>query len=127
MANQSQNNGNQENALASLEEALRVAPDLPETNTRLARFLATCPDEKLRDPERAVGLAERSAEWTRGGNPRVLDTLSTAYAAAGRFPEAIGVARRAREQALTQRDQPLAREIETHLNEYAAGRPFIAN
>jgi arylsulfatase A-like enzyme/Tfp pilus assembly protein PilF len=127
MANQSQNNGNQENTLASLEEALRVAPDLPETNTRLARFLATCPDEALRDPERAVGLAERSAEWTRGGNPRVLDTLSTAYAAAGRFPEAIGVARRAREQALSQRDQPLAREIETHLNEYAAGRPFIAN
>ena len=125
LANQALAMGNQTEALAALEEAQRVGPEMAETNARLARFLATCPDERLRDGERAVVLAERAAELTQGQHSRVLDTLGTAYAAAGHFSDATAVAQRARERALFERNEALASDIEARLAGYATGKAYI--
>ena len=111
--------------LEKLEESVAVLPANISLKHLLARLLATCPDENLRDGERAVMLAERAADQTRGQNFRVLDTLGTAYAAVGRFPDAMRVSQRARQQALSTGDRALAHAIEGRLVAYAAGEAFV--
>jgi hypothetical protein len=56
--------------------------------------------------------------------PALLDTLAAAYAAAGRFDEAVQTADRALSRA---GDQPaLAAEIRQRRSLYATGRPYLA-
>ena len=113
-------------ALAELGEALRAAPKFAETNARLARFLATCPDEELRDADLAVSLAERARDLTGGRSGRVLDTLAAAYAAAGRFSEAVTAAHQSQQRARLDGDDALATEIEERLALYAVGEAWVA-
>jgi hypothetical protein len=73
--------------------ALRIEPNHVFATRHLIRVLATCPEPSLRDPEQAIRIGE--ALRRAGGRPvrasdaDLLDTLATAYAAAGRLPEAI--------------------------------------
>jgi arylsulfatase A-like enzyme/Flp pilus assembly protein TadD len=118
--------GKDELALERYEEALRLEPGQAEPTARLARFLASTPEEKLRDGARAVALAERVSDLTGGENPHALDTLAAAYAAAGRFPEAVTAAHGAAQRARAIGDEALAGAIEQRLAFYALERPFIA-
>jgi serine/threonine-protein kinase len=59
------------------------------TYDSLARLLATCPDDKVRDGNRAIEYATKACEWTAWKNPMYLDTLAAAYAAAGQFENAV--------------------------------------
>ena len=111
--------------LPYFEEALRLRPDLAEPASRLARFLATCSEMRFRDGARAVALAERAAELTQYRSARVLDTLAAAYAAAGRFAEAVTSAHRAQQRASLDGQGPLAGEIEARLALYARGEAFV--
>ena len=113
-------------ALREFEEALRHAPGLAEPTSRLARFLATCPDENFRDGERAVALGERARTLTEGRNARVLDTLAAAYAAAGRYSDALTTADQAQQRAKLDGDAVLAEAIEERLVLYALQKPFVA-
>ena len=58
-----------------------------ECANSLAWVLATCPDDKIRDGDRAIVIAKEVVE--KEVSPRTLDTLAAAYAAAGRFEDAI--------------------------------------
>src|SRR5262245_1856384 len=118
--------GDDELALQRYEEALRLEPGQAEPTARLARFLASTPDEKLRDGERAVALAERANDLTGGENAHALDTLAAAYAAAGRFPAALSTAHRAAQRARALGDEALAGAIEQRLALYAAEKPFLS-
>jgi tetratricopeptide (TPR) repeat protein len=74
----------------SLRKA-KLGPDHPHTilsMNNVARCLATVPDEKLRDPARAVELAGRAAE-ARPNDPSVRGTLGTARYRAGQWKGAI--------------------------------------
>ena len=53
----------------------------------LARFLATCPEESLRDASRAVELAE--GVWEQVKTIPISETLAMALAEAGRFDDAV--------------------------------------
>jgi tetratricopeptide (TPR) repeat protein len=53
-----------------------------------------------------------------------VDTLAVAYAAAGRFNEAIAAAERAVELARAAEQPQLAKKIEARLELYRAGRPY---
>lgn len=55
----------------------------------LARLLATCADEKVRDGKRAVELATRANELTGGKDAAVLDSLAAASAETGDFEKAV--------------------------------------
>ena len=79
-----QSSGNLNEALVHYRLALRDIPDSVEVNNNLAWILATHPDQKLRDTSQAVAFAEHAAELTKYKNPAVLNTLMTAYAAAGK-------------------------------------------
>ena len=76
-------------AIAQYRLSLHTNPDWVAPMTDLAWALATSPDADIREPIDAVRLAERAAVLTDRRNVRVLDTLAAAYAAAGRFAEAV--------------------------------------
>ncbi len=85
----------------------------------------TCPDERFRNGERAAALAERANDLCEGQNPRVLDTLAAAYAAAGRFPEAVKAAHKAQQLATQNGNSALANAIEERLACYALEKTFV--
>lgn len=76
-------------ATASFLKALQSDPTEPETLTRLAKLMSTCPAAEFRDGRRAVEYATKAGEVTKWGEPVILETLATAYAETGRFEEAI--------------------------------------
>jgi tetratricopeptide (TPR) repeat protein len=72
-----------------LAEAVRLDPRYAAAMTDLARLLATCTDDKLRDGKRAVELAVKASELTGGKDASVLDALAAAYAETGDFDKAV--------------------------------------
>jgi hypothetical protein len=62
---------------------------------RMATIRADSKDPSVRDPARAKALAERAAQLTGGRDPRILEILSAAQAAAGSFRDAAATARAA--------------------------------
>lgn len=81
--------GEPRKALADLEEAMRIDPRFVAAMADLARLLATCSDDKLRDGKRAVELAVKASELTGGKDPAVLDALAAAHAETGDFVRAV--------------------------------------
>ncbi len=77
------------------ERALVLRPDWPDALRELAWILATAEKAEMRSPERAVELAERAKQLTQGGGPLELTTLAAAYAATGRFEDAVATAEKA--------------------------------
>ena len=124
LANLAFDYGNDVGALEQYEEALRLAPGLAETASRLARFLATTPNPEFRNGERAVALAERAVDMTEGTSARALDTLAAAYAAAGRFPKAVFTAHRAQKRAAFDGDAELSTAVEERLALYALEKSY---
>ena len=81
--------GESDGALEHFRQAASLKPNWPTPLNDAARILATCSDPKVRDASRAVDFAERAARLTQHQNVSVLDTLATAYAAAGQFDKAV--------------------------------------
>jgi tetratricopeptide (TPR) repeat protein len=102
-----------------LEEAARLAPKDPQALSSLAWFLATGPEDKLRDGARAVKLAELAVELAGDRFPMLYDTLAATYAETGDFEAAIKTASHAFEQApLTQKGA-----VESRLVRYREKKP----
>jgi tetratricopeptide (TPR) repeat protein len=116
--------GNVDEAISHFQKALKITPDDAEAQNTLAWVLATCPQASLRNGNKAVELAQRANQLTGDGNPAVLGTLATAYAEAGRFPEAVETAQRALQLAETQSNTALADAIRSQMKLYQAGIPF---
>jgi len=106
-------------------EALRLDPGLVPAANNLAWLLATWPDPEFREPEEAIRLARGALRAVPGEHPQLLDTLAAAYAAAGRYDEAVRTATRAEALALERGLPEIAREIREHLDRYRAGQPFV--
>jgi tetratricopeptide (TPR) repeat protein len=117
--------GQPREAIEHLERAHRLRPDWIEVANNLAWMLATCPETGLRDPPRALRLAEEALGRQGHSDPGLLDSLAAALAALGRFEEATAQASRAIDLAAEQSDPALAAEIQTHRDLYAAGRAWI--
>jgi spermidine synthase len=70
-----------------------------------------------------VSLAERAA-LSSAPDPSVADTLAAAYAAAGRYDEAVRVAEQALRQVEAGGPPALAEQVRARLALYRAGRPY---
>jgi Tfp pilus assembly protein PilF len=116
--------GRIEEAINHYEQAVRIKPDHVGAHSNLAWILATDDNERLRDPARAVQLAERACQLTERRDAGVLDTLAAAYAAAGRFGEAVLTAQQAVGLAVAAGQKELAKDIQGRLKLYEAGQPF---
>jgi len=116
-------NGRSDWTAALYGTVLEFNPDDVESLAGLAFVLPACPDEKRRDGDEAVRLATRAAELTNHRNASVLDALAAAYAQAGRFPDAIGTARKAIQLARDTGNERLARQIEQRMRLYLQSKP----
>lgn len=81
--------GQMETALRDLRDAVNVASKDPSDNDELARFLATCPDERFRNGTEAVSLAKKACDLSHWQESGCIDTLAAAYADAGDFEQAV--------------------------------------
>ena len=116
--------GDVEKAIEHWTKVVEFKPDAAEVKNNLAWVLATVEDEKLRNPGEAVRLAEGACELTDYNQPEMLDTLGVAYAAAGRFDEAVEIAEKARELAVASGRKELVSDIEKHLELYKVNKPY---
>ena len=106
-----------------LNAGLQARPNDADLLRRLAWLLATCPDESLRKPKRALRLAKRVARAKGKPSAVDLDVLAAALATAGRCDEAVGVAEKALKLAKAQSPNAAA-AIAKRLSLYRSGRPF---
>jgi tetratricopeptide (TPR) repeat protein len=78
-------------ARAWLEDAVNQFPDRTEFKIALARVLATSPDERVRDGQKAIEITQ---ELFKGQRTTVLgETIAMALAEYGDFPQAIAIQR----------------------------------
>jgi len=114
-------------ALEELREAIRLDPGHWEALADIAWILATEPDSRFRDAERAIQLATRAAELTDYGHAMTLDTLAAAYAAAGRFDEAEASARRALAILNEAGEEDLHTRVRGRLEMYMKHEPYVVS
>ncbi len=113
-------------AMRHWDQALESKPDYAEAENNLAWLLATLAPADGGDPVRAVTLAEGACKLTNNQVAGYLDTLAVAYAAAGRFNDAITTAQQAIGLASSAGQTRMVSEIETRLELYRAGRAYRA-
>jgi tetratricopeptide (TPR) repeat protein len=117
--------GNVPEAIGHYEQALQLQPDFADACNNLAWLLATHEPAKGGDAVRAVGLAQRACELTGNHRAGYLDTLAAAYAAAGRFGEAVATAQKAIDLARAAGQPKLVGEYEARLELYRNGHAYL--
>jgi tetratricopeptide (TPR) repeat protein len=118
------NTGKIDQAVSQLRQALRLRADWAEPMNNLAWLLATHKDSSFYNPQEALEFAERSCRLSGYSRADFLDTLAAAYAATGRFTEAVSVARTALDLAQRQGNSQLTEKIKKHLSSYTASEPY---
>jgi Zn-dependent protease with chaperone function len=114
---------NQEHAArTSYEQALRLDPANTEALNNLAWLLLTAQDPALRNPARALPLAEKAAAKER--TPMVLDTLATAHWANGNLREALALETEALARARMHQDFYLGQMEKFRTSQYSSSTLF---
>lgn len=110
--------GKIDEAIPHLEKAVEFQPEAAHAHQNLGMALATIG----RLPE-AIRHLEKAAQLSDGQNPVTLDLLSRAYAAAGRFLEAVQAARQALKIASRQNNRQLAAALTDRIQAYESQIP----
>ena len=119
--------GQSSEAIRHLRQARQLQPDSLKVLNGLAWIIATADESSAAARAEAVRVAELAASKTNYAHPQILDTLSAAYAAAGKFDKAVPTAERAIKRAKAINKNELADEIQTRLKLYRAGKPYRAS
>ncbi|MGA2797840.1 MAG: tetratricopeptide repeat protein [Thermoguttaceae bacterium] len=117
------NLGLQAEAVADYEKAYK---DLSKDSGLLNNFawvLATSPDEKLRDGQRAVKMATEACKLTEYKQGHILSTLAAAYAETGDFDNAVKWSEKSAEAGKTE-DADHAENYKKELETYKAHQPY---
>jgi tetratricopeptide (TPR) repeat protein len=112
-------------AVEAFRRAVERDPQRLRAANNLAWLLATARDPRERDAREAVRVAEMAAHWSGHADPGILDTLAAAYAAQGRYDEAVLQASRAVDIAQTRGNPSLARAIQPRLALYRQGIAYL--
>jgi tetratricopeptide (TPR) repeat protein len=108
-------------ALGDFEEAVRIQPDDVYSLQSLARLLAACSDDVIRDGSRAIKLSTTLCEQSQWKNGEHLETLAAGYAEGGRFDDAVKWQEKAIELRAPEEDKSDMRE---RLELYKQRKPF---
>lgn len=109
-------------AAEHLGQALQVRRDDPQLLLQLASVLADSDDLSVRDPQRALQLAEEAVRLTSRTEATALDVLGLTYARTGRLDEAVAAAREALAIARAAGNDAAVGAIEARLGAYEARR-----
>ena len=115
---------NSAEGLAHLRLAVALKANWPLGLNDLAWSLATTSEAALRNGPEAVALAEQACALTQYQVVKFIGTLGAAYAEAGRYPEAISAAERARDLARASGQEELAQRNEQLLSLYRQGQAY---
>ena len=111
---------NYNQAIADYDQALRLDPYHAATYQGVAWLLATCPDERYRDPQKALEAARRAQRFGLANEPALLDTVAAAHANAGNYAAAVEQA----QQAAALAAPSLRAEIERRIELYRVRQPY---
>jgi tetratricopeptide (TPR) repeat protein/MFS family permease len=111
-------------AIQNFNKVVELNPDRVEILNNLSRLLVTVSEVSIQEANRAIELAERACELTGYKNPEFLETLAIAYAAAGRFDDAMKTAQQAIDVAKAGGREDLCDEIQRWLELYKANQPY---
>ncbi len=118
------NQRNIEKAILHYKKVLYLNPNMAQALYNLSWILASWEDERFRNGEEAVKLAEKLCKIAPNNQPLALDALAAAYAETGKFDEAVTAAKKALELALKQGSNKLALTIKKRLQLYQKERPY---
>ncbi len=104
-----------------LEAALTAVPNDPGLNDTLARLLATCPDDGIRDGKRAMDLSRKA--YALEGSIQHAETFGMAVAEFGRFEEAIRWQRSLINEAARTGDRAAMPRLFANLKRYENRQP----
>ena len=119
--------GSLKEAITHYEMAVALGPQDPHSRNNLGWILATSSDAGIRDGAKAIDFAQQAVALSGAREPQFLRTLAAAYAASGRFPDAIAAAKQAAVLAGTQGKRQLANHVEEDLVLYRAHLPLRKN
>jgi len=122
LANLLVSEGKRIEAISHFDEAIRQKPDYVKAHYNLAWVLATTDPQSGGDPRRAVALAQRACQLAGEDSPLGFDVLAAAYAAAGRFPEAVATAQKGVHAASLAGETILSQQIEARRKLYRQNR-----
>jgi 4-amino-4-deoxy-L-arabinose transferase-like glycosyltransferase/Tfp pilus assembly protein PilF len=117
--------GRNPEAKAEWERAVALNPNWFEAVNNLAWLLATAPQEELREPERALQLAQRACAFKGFKDPSALDTLAAAQASTGNYSEAIATLNRAMALIEPSQEKDLWSAFQERKALYQNRKPFI--
>jgi tetratricopeptide (TPR) repeat protein len=117
--------GKYELAIQNWTRAVELEPNNAGVLNNLAWLLATVSDASARKADKAIEFATRACELTGYNDPEQLDTLAVAYAAAGRFDDALAKAKQAVNIAKVRSQDKLVSEIQSRIELYQAGHSYI--
>ena len=118
------NQGEIEKTILLYRKALDLNPEMTQVLYNLSWILASHEDEKYRNGEEAVKLAEMLCKITRYKQPLALDALAGAYAETKSFDTAVLTAKKALRLALLYSQQELSLMVKKRLQLYQAKLPY---
>jgi tetratricopeptide (TPR) repeat protein len=86
---------NYEEAIKDYEEALQIDPHLLIAINKLSILYSTCPEDQIRNGQKAMEYAERAVALREFQNDLTLSSLAAAHAELGEFDKAVEYERRA--------------------------------
>jgi protein O-mannosyl-transferase len=111
-------------ALQNCAKAEQLNPNDTVSLNNMAWLLATMDNSSAQNTNKAIYYANRACTLTAYNNSDYLDTLAAAYAAAGKFNDAITTAEKALSIAKTTGRENTVLEIRKRLEFYRAGKPY---
>ncbi len=113
--------GKYDKAIEDFKKSIQLNPKDELPYRRLAWIMATCPDEKYRDGQKALENSKKACELTAWKEPLDLITIAAAYAELGNFEQSVIWEQKAIELGLKDQD---SKDSQERLELYKQKKPF---
>jgi tetratricopeptide (TPR) repeat protein len=115
--------GNIRPALIHYKKALEYTPQWVEVMNEYAWVISTS-GQAVNNTQDAIALAGLACEASKNTNPLHLDTLAAAYARAGKYKDALGIAQIALKRAIVQKIPELEKSIKKRIEVYKSNNYY---